>query len=214
MGFFGVCLMKISFYLYSCFPIENWYIFALNIVEFAVLSLFCGMIIEFTFAVLDQVLRMDKPFNCQLSLLSQRLLAREKVLPLMGRVMLYYTILIIIGLYLLNTAYLFNWFFFSRSGAFLLLVAVTTTIALFEKRLQQEGASQLWLIDQKLDKLLSSIESGGSNQLGVEVGALIELRKQLVSAGRIPWGWRQVALVVGCVVSLLAQPYLYQAIIG
>lgn len=214
MGFFGIYLMKISFYLYSCFPVENWYIFALDMAEFAVLALFCGVIIEFTFAVLDQVLRTDKPFNCQLSLLSQRLLAREKVLSLMGRVMLYYTILIIIGLYFLNITYLFNWFFFSGSGAFLLLVAVTTTIALFEERLQRAGASQLSLIDQRLDKLLSGIEAGGSNQLGAEVGALIELRKQLIAAGRIPWGWRQVALVVGCVVSLLVQPYLYQAMSG
>lgn len=213
MGFFGVCLMRTSFYLYTCFPVEDWYIFVLDIAEFAVLSFFCATVIEFTFAVLDQILRVEKPFNCQLSLLSQRLLARERALPLMGRVMLFYTALLILGLYLLNTAYLFNWFFFSRSGAFLLLTAVLTTTARFEKRLQKAGAPQLLFIDEKIEAFLHSMEADQGALFGVEVGALIELRKQLVSAGKIPWGWRQVALIIGCVGILLAQPYLYQAII-
>lgn len=213
MGFFGVGLMRISFYLYTCFPVADWSIFALDIAEFAIVSFFCAIVIEFTFAVLDQILRVEKPFNCQLSFFSQRLLARERALLLMGRVMVYYTALLLCGLHLLNTAYLFNWFFFSHSGAFLLLTAVLTTTARFEQRLQKACASQLFLVDEKIEALLHSMETNQGAWGGVEVGVLIELRKELVSTGKIPWGWRQVVLMIGCVGSLLAQPYLYQAMI-
>ena len=213
MGFFGVCLMKISFYLYTCFPVADWYIFALDVTEFAVVSFYCATVIEFTFAVLDQILRVEKPFNCQLSLFSQRLLARERALLLLGRVLIYYTALLILGLYLLNTANLFNWFFFSRSGAFLLLTAVFTTAARFERRLQEASAPQLLLVDEKIEAFLHGMEAKQSAWCEVDVGVLIELREELVSTGKIPWGWQQVVLVIGCVGSLLVQPYLYQAMI-
>src|SRR5690554_6654960 len=184
-GFLGIFLMKISYYLYKYLPLENWLSSGLTLVEYAVLSVFYGIIIEFTFSVLDEVLRAEKPFHYNLAVTANRIRAGEEALPLMGKITVFYTIFIVFGLYVLNRVYQFDWFLYTKIGAFLLLTAVLSTLALFEKRLEKMSEPILIDLDRRLETLFKTVDFTGSTGVEREILFLVAFRKQLVLSGKL-----------------------------
>ncbi|HHU82763.1 MAG TPA: hypothetical protein GXZ26_07150 [Firmicutes bacterium] len=204
-----------SFYLiFSRPPGEEWYLAGLALIDYAVLAVYYGIIIEFVVAITGELWKKEKPFGCDLTLPGQRFFAAEKGVTTHVRLTLYLIPLLCLALYALHTRYLFDWIFYSHAAVILLLLFFFWPLLRLQARLREAAAPERQVIAEKLNRLYlrscaaSSLPPSSAAGCCEEIITLCIYHDFLLSSAALPWRWDNLLPLIGGFLFLFSQPAL------
>lgn len=207
-GFGGGLLLQWIILLIRVRSIEDWFLFGLTLIDCTVLSVFAGIVIEFTGVILREIIRAEAPFGYLLSTLPQRFRVGEEVLLIQEKLLAFYTCLLTLGLYALNLNYVFNWFYYTRTLAVALTLLFLLPLGIFNHRLKNVVSPLLHDLEERMERQFSAIKDGGTYYQHEDFGVYFSFRQMVLASIRTHWSWESVMIFLACLLFLLSQPYL------
>lgn len=198
-------------------PGEEWYLTGLFLIDYTVLAIFYGIILEFIIVIMGELWKKERPFGYDLSSPAQRFLAAEKGLTTNLRLTVYLVPVICLALYALNTRYIFDWTLYSRAAVIFLLLLFFLPLLRLQARLREAAASERLTLEERLVKLYACAtysscpnHSATPSAAGCreEIVLLCTYHRFLLSSASLPWGWENLLPLLGGLLLLLSQPSL------
>jgi hypothetical protein len=203
-----------TFYLIFQWPSGQWYLAGLAVIDYAVLAVFYGVIIEFTAVIMGELWQKERPFGYDLALPDQRLLAAEKGLATHLKLTLYWAFILCLGLYALHTSYIFNWTIYSQAAVLFLLLFFFLPLVRLQVRLRGATAPERQAVTEKLSRLYLQACAASSFPVASAAGCREEIimlclyHDFLLASATLPWRWDHLLSLGGGFLLLLSQPAL------
>ncbi len=195
-------------------PGGEWYLVGLALIDYAVLAVFYGVIIEFTAVIMGELWQKEKPFGYDLALPGDRFLAAEKGLAIHLRLTLYWVLILCLALHALHARYIFNWTLYSCATDIFLLLFFFLPLLRLQARLRGVTIPERQAIAGRLSRLYlqacaaSSFPAPSAAGCREEIIMLCIYHDFLLSSATLPWRWDNLLPLGSGFLLLLSQPAL------
>lgn len=182
--------------------VDQWHLAGLFMIDFLVAAVFSGIILEFAVRILYELLFKPHPFGYDLSSPGQRFYAAERGLAAHLKLTVYFIFLILLGLFALNVYYIFDWSFYCRSAALLILIFFFLPLLRFQARLRKAAETGCREVTGKLDTLYT-LAFSPTGDIAQEIVVLTHYRRFLLASSLLPWRWEHLLIFAGSLLLLL-----------